>query len=338
MQKTAKKLTKKQKIALGICLAPVAAFLLYLLVCACILWGQMLAQHLQVEAATGKAEGIARYEALQAAGVQTDHPLYSRQEAEEKPAKGAANLYYFPCDGGKKTKFVLVCPGGAYTSCEVEGEGFSTAAQLNELGYTAFVLEYRVGENGGGYPAVDHLAAAGRTILQRAGEFNVSPSGYALCGYSAGGNLIGLFGSEALGYPRYAGVEEPAALLMGYPWCNPAPATANLAKVMYYASLNASGYAGLLGEDASAVQIESMFLPGQVTASYPPAYIMHGTADWMVPPAANSDLLAAALAQSGVPYRYERAAGVHHGVAVGNGTAAEGWLARAVDFWQAQLC
>ena len=235
MQKTAKKLTKKQKIALGVCLAPVVAFLLYLLVCACILWGQMLAQHFQVEAASGKAEGIARYEALQEAGVQTDYPLYSPQEAEAEPAKGAANLYYFPCDGGKKTKFVLVCPGGAYTSCEVEGEGLSTAAQLNELGYTAFVLEYRVGENGGNYAAVDDVAAALRTIVQRAEEFNIDPEGYALCGYSAGGNLVGLFGSAALGYSNYAGIEKPAALLMGYPWCNPAPGTANLAKVIYYA-------------------------------------------------------------------------------------------------------
>ena len=38
----------------------------------------------------------------------------------------------------------------------------------------------------------------------------------------------------------------------------------------------------------------------------------------------------------GVTYRCEVYPGVDHGVGPGTGTAAEGWIARAVEFWRAQ--
>ena len=46
--------------------------------------------------------------------------------------------------------------------------------------------------------------------------------------------------------------------------------------------------------------------------------------------------MAAALEASGVPVSCEIFPGVDHGVGPGTGTAAEGWLDRAVDFWMAR--
>lgn len=75
-----------------------------------------------------------------------------------------------------------------------------------------------MGENGGNYAAIDDLAAAVSYITEHAGEFQVEASDYALLGYSAGGDLVGLFGTETLGYAKYNGIEKPSMIMMGYPW------------------------------------------------------------------------------------------------------------------------
>ncbi len=49
----------------------------------------------------------------------------------------------------------------------------------------------------------------------------MQPEDYALLGYSSGGHLAGLFGSEEYGYRNY-GVPKPGALLLGYPAQRPA--------------------------------------------------------------------------------------------------------------------
>ena len=42
---------------------------------------------------------------------------------------------------------IIVCPGGGYNILAIDKEGYEIAEWLNELGYTAFVLQYRVPNN-----------------------------------------------------------------------------------------------------------------------------------------------------------------------------------------------
>lgn len=53
-------------------------------------------------------------------------------------------------------------------------------------------------------------------IEEHAAEFGIQPEQYAIVGYSMGGHLTGLFGTESVGYQHY-NVPKPAALLLGYP-------------------------------------------------------------------------------------------------------------------------
>ena len=53
-------------------------------------------------------------------------------------------------------------------------------------------------------------------IEEHAAEFGIQPEQYAIVGYSMGGHLTGLFGTESVGYKHY-NVPKPAALLLGYP-------------------------------------------------------------------------------------------------------------------------
>ena len=80
---------------------------------------------------------------------------------------------------------------------------------------------YRVGEAANGRKPLDDLAQAIKYITENADTFNVESEDYAICGYSAGGNLVGLFGSDEYGYKNYEGITKQGAIFMGYPWVNP---------------------------------------------------------------------------------------------------------------------
>ncbi len=60
-----------------------------------------------------------------------------------------------------------------------------------------------------------------------------------------------------------------------------------------------------------------------------------GEADQDVSPE-NTRRMAAALKREGIPCRCETFPGVGHGVGPGTGTAAQGWIDRAVKFIQEQ--
>lgn len=56
-------------------------------------------------------------------------------------------LQKFPVVKSPKGKVVIVCPGGGYQILAVNHEGTKIAQWLNALGYTAYVLRYRVPDN-----------------------------------------------------------------------------------------------------------------------------------------------------------------------------------------------
>lgn len=56
-------------------------------------------------------------------------------------------LQKFPVVKSPKEKVVIICPGGGYRILAVNHEGTEIAQWLNALGYTAYVLRYRVPDN-----------------------------------------------------------------------------------------------------------------------------------------------------------------------------------------------
>lgn len=82
---------------------------------------------------------------------------------------------------------VVVCPGGGYNILAINLEGYEIAAWLNKLGYTAFVLQYRVPKKEAG--ALQDAQRAMRIVRSRAAEWNVQPDKIGMLGFSAGGSL-----------------------------------------------------------------------------------------------------------------------------------------------------
>jgi acetyl esterase/lipase len=94
----------------------------------------------------------------------------------------------FPADPSKnKNAAVIVCPGGGYRIMAYDKEGTEIAAWLNKLGFSAFVLQYRVPDKKEG--ALQDAQRAMRIVRQNATKWNLDPDKIGIMGFSAGGSL-----------------------------------------------------------------------------------------------------------------------------------------------------
>lgn len=91
-------------------------------------------------------------------------------------------LQKFPVVKSPKGKVIIVCPGGAYGILAVNHEGTEIAQWLNTLGYTAYVLRYRVPDDRAGA-----LQDAQRAIRMVRAENPGKQIG--IMGFSAGASL-----------------------------------------------------------------------------------------------------------------------------------------------------
>lgn len=234
----------------------------------------------------------------------------------------AAILFRFPVKN--KSKFALVLAGGGYRFVCSASEGFPVAARLNELGYNAFVLNYRCGEGYSAPAPQDDLAAALRFILENREKFNVSAQGYAVIGFSAGAHLVATLGTDNLGY-KTRSLPKPGLIGLAYP-------VITMGDLSHYGSREA-----LFGEEKKddPKMIECYSVEKHVTSDYPPVFLWQCSRDSLVP-VENSQMMAQALAAAGVPYIYETYDSDVHGWGYGLGEAVEGWVDRAADFWKKQ--
>ena len=94
---------------------------------------------------------------------------------------------YLPDPSLKNGSSVIVCPGGGYDILAYDLEGTEVALWLNKLGFTAFVLQYRVpGKREG---ALQDVQRAIRIVRNYAGKWNIDPEKIGVMGFSAGGSL-----------------------------------------------------------------------------------------------------------------------------------------------------
>lgn len=246
------------------------------------------------------------------------HPIWDEAQRAADPRKEQTGILAFPVPGSKR--FLLIVPGGGYYNVCAFVEGYPIAKRCNELGISAFVLQYRVSA-GAHFPNPQEDAAqAVRYILEHAEAFDLAGTDYAVCGFSAGGHLASSFAVEQLGYGRF-GVPKPQAVLLGYP-------------VITMTDLTHDGSRqNLLAEDANDDKLRMLYsVEQQVTAAYPPTYLWNCEADDVVP-AENSAMLESALRECGVPVTHEIFPGTVHGWGLGIDTPAEGWFDRAITFW-----
>ena len=255
-------------------------------------------------------------------GIRVTYPLYSEEEIAAVPARAHAELYYCPAQQ-PGAKFAIVLSGNSlYYSGELRG-GVSTAWELHEQGYAVFVLRYRIGREAGNNAPMDDLGRAIQFITANAETFGVQPEGYALLGYSSGGQIAGVFGDAEKGWQKY-NVPKPGALLLAYPINN-----FWLAKPAYTALLDV--------DDWMQKHYYDYTLSKLIAPDYPPVFLWYGKSDRILKLFGfdqQGPALQSALEIDGVPHEEKVYEDVGHGIGIGLGTDAEGWLNAAVAFWK----
>lgn len=92
---------------------------------------------------------------------------------------------------------VIIAPGGGFRLLVITEEGDEPARYLNSIGVAAFVLKYRLPEDGLFSPyrfenVRQDAYRAVRLVRSRAQEWNLDPHRVGMMGFSAGGNLISM--------------------------------------------------------------------------------------------------------------------------------------------------
>jgi acetyl esterase/lipase len=94
---------------------------------------------------------------------------------------------FLPDKAIKSGSAVIVCPGGGYNILAYDLEGTEIAGWLNRLGFTAFVLQYRIPDKKRG--ALQDVQRAMRIVRNNPQKWNIDPEKIGVMGFSAGGSL-----------------------------------------------------------------------------------------------------------------------------------------------------
>ena len=217
----------------------------------------------------------------------------------------------------QETPFVLILPGGGYTTALPTGnEGCGYADRINALGYNAFVLEYSTQMQ---HPApLDDVDLAYEIIEQNRDFFGVTMDNYAVCGSSAGGHLAGTWCTENVGYAHY-NRPRPAAAILVYP------------VISFVNKSDGETQNNLIGNDPSKEIVHALSIDEHVSSNYPPTYLWVFVEDGLMP---DTELMEKTLENAGVPHIARYFHGGRHGIGLAEGTEAEGWLDEAIAFWR----
>ncbi len=163
---------------------------------------------------------------------------------------------------------VLVIPGGGYGG-RSQHEAKPVAERYNQLGFHAFVLQYRVSPSRFPAPQQDVFAAI-KILRSMSGELNLAPDQIAVCGFSAGGHLAASAGTLA---EEFNAVDsKPNAMILSYPVISLAADFAH----------RGSGE-NLLGENFTPENAEKYSLEKRVNKNTPPSFLWHTADDELVP-------------------------------------------------------
>jgi acetyl esterase/lipase len=227
-----------------------------------------------------------------------------------------------PSQGSENGAAVIVLPGGSYAHLASIHEGRQVADWFTQRGFRAFVLSYRLSSNG--YllpvPLLDARRAV-QIVRGRAADYHIDPDRIVMIGFSAGGHLAALAGTQpTAGNPEADDPidrvsSRPDYLVLGYPWIGAISSdTSHLSYCKLYNLMDRC-------EALRAAYSPDLF----VTKDTPPTFIFHTFTDQTVP-VEQSLRFYDALVKAGVPSELHVFANGPHGTGFGGRDAAlEQW-------------
>ena len=236
---------------------------------------------------------------------------------------------FSPRAGSENGSSVIILPGGSYLRLAGDLEGRDIASWFAARGFKAFVLAYRL--PGQGYllpvPLLDARRAV-QLVRAHATEFHVARNRIVLIGFSAGGHLAGLAGTQFV--PGESNAADPVErvssrpdyLVLGYPWLG--------AVSMDTSHLNYCKELNLMSE---CEKLTAVYSPEKfVRKDMPPTFIYHTYTDQTVPVEQSLSFFSA-LQKAGVPAEMHIFAEGKHGSGLGKGDAVLDQWSILLEAW-----
>lgn len=264
--------------------------------------------------------GLERLGKVAESGAQYVFDIYSKEEIEQDPALGRVKLVCHPVKEQTSQVYALLLSGGAYGAVCTMVESMPVAARLNDLGISAFSLNYRTASAETAQQGLmpKPLEDVARAIRFLESNFGVDPSQLIVGGFSAGGHLAAMWGTRYASY----GFPKPKMLMLDYPLITmenfPEPVQA-----MYGA--------GLLGPKWDKTRLLTMSAHRFVSPQFPKTYLVMALDDDTVPTKDSYDL-EEALIRENIPHLIERVEHGGHGFGLGSVSDAAGWVDRAIKY------
>lgn len=223
-----------------------------------------------------------------------------------------------PRHGAENGSAVIILPGGSYRTLAADLEGREVADWFTARGFRAFILSYRLTSNGYVLPVplLDARRAI-QTVRGRAADYHIEPNRIVVIGFSAGGHLAALAGTQFVaGNPESDEPIErvssrPDYLVLGYPWIG--------AISLDTSHLNYCKLYSLMDQCAA---LQTAYSPDLfVTKDTPPTFIYHTFTDQTVP-VEQALRFYEALIKAGVPSEMHIFAKGGHGSGLGKGDAS----------------
>lgn len=214
--------------------------------------------------------------------------------------KNAVCLYsYHAPDSINNHAAIIFCPGGSYCYLAKKNEGHDPAKFFcNNYGFNTFVLIYRRGMRGNRYPAqIQDLQMAMRYVADNAQKFGIDTAKIGICGFSAGGHLVGTeaeyFDTDFTGGTVRHIPPKPMFTIMMYPVVS-----------MQQDIGHKKSRRNLLGADYTQQRRDSMSLERNIRRDMTPVYLIACKDDPIVD-YRNSERMSDALELQNVPHSYE---------------------------------
>jgi acetyl esterase/lipase len=206
---------------------------------------------------------------------------------------------------------VVLLHGGGWRAGE-RGAMRGYGERLAKAGFVGVAPEYRLTPESAWPAQIHDVKAAIRWVRSNSAELGIDPERIALLGRSAGAHLA-LLAAGTEGVAEFEGDGGNAGVSSGG-----AAVVAVFPPTLFYMgeerTRGASPARALMGDAATE---EAARLAGPLThvrPGYPPTFLLHGTADKVVPPSA-SMVLYEALVKAGVPVELHMYAEQPHGFA-----------------------
>ncbi len=208
--------------------------------------------------------------------------------------------------GGVAKAACIVFPGGGYGGLAPH-EAEPVARWMESVGLRGFVLRYRVAPHR--HPApLDDAHAAIRLVRTNAKAWGVISDKLGILGFSAGGHLASTASTH---WSDRA--ERPDFSLLIYPVIS-----------LHDPLAHVGSRNNLLGEPADSYLVDALSNQDRVSLDTPPAFIVHGVDDTVVP-VGNALAYATALAEHRVPFELHAIEKGPHGFGMGEPGSPQDW-------------